>query len=123
MTATARRSAQIAFLAALRDTGSVRAACRASALGKSSVYRWAASDRGFAAQLAFHPARHETSPAPERPLRVLPALTAGHMPLSPEPRVYRPASLPSGPPMTLTAEEEARLAPWLRVLASRAPQA
>jgi hypothetical protein len=47
MTATARRSAQAAFLVALRDTGSVRAACRTSALGKSSVYRWAASDRAF----------------------------------------------------------------------------
>ncbi len=123
MSATARRSAQAAFLVALRDATSVRAACRTSALGKSSVYRWAASDRGFAAQLTVHPARHETSPAPERPPRVLPVPTVGHMPLPPEPPAYRPASRPPGPPMTLTAEEEARLAPWLRLLASRALRA
>jgi hypothetical protein len=73
MTTTALRSAQAAFLVALRDTGSVHAACRVTALGKSSVYRWAASDRGFAAQLGIHPARHETPLAPERPSRVLPA--------------------------------------------------
>jgi hypothetical protein len=123
MTTTARRSAQAAFLVALRDTGSVHAACRVTALGKSSVYRWAASDRGFTAQLAVHPARHETPLAPERPSRVLPVPTVGHVPLPPEPLAYRPASRPPGPPMTLTAEEEARLALWVRLLASRAPRA
>src|SRR5260370_2727195 len=106
MSATARRSAQAAFLVALRDATTVRAACRTSALGKSSVYRWAASDRGFAAQLTVHPARHETSPAPHRPPRVLPVPTAGHLPRPPEPPTDRAASPPPCPPLALPAHEE-----------------
>jgi hypothetical protein len=86
MSATARYAAQAAFLAAhsVGDVSwSVRSTCRVTGLGKSTVYRWAASDHLFAEQLKA--VRALPLPVPVPPAPTLTATQELLLSLGPEP--------------------------------------